>query len=293
MKKSYDELTFTDDFLFSRIMQDEEICKGVIEVLLGIQVERIEYLNAQQEKKFDMEAHGVRFDVYVKDSDRIFDIEIQTEVTDELLKRGRYYQSMIDIDSLYSGQSYRDLKESYVIFICLDDPFDLKYPVYTFKRGIVEAPPEAMFTHDDETSLVFYNTSAWAKSEKPELKMFLKYLKTNTAAEESPLVSSIDRAVRHSKRNEKWRRNFMTLAMKLEEAREKGREEGREEGLEAGLKAGLEEGLEEGAAAQRVQDTAEFAQRLVKMGLSAEQICEATGLSAEDVEKLKAATLAG
>ncbi|MCQ2613661.1 MAG: hypothetical protein MJ183_08705 [Treponemataceae bacterium] len=70
----------------------------------------------------------------------------------------------------------------------------------------------------------------------------------------------------------------MTLAMKLEEAREKGREEGRE--------AGLEEGLKAGAAAQRVQDTAEFAQRLVKMGLSAEQICEATGLSAEDVEKL-------
>ncbi len=64
----------------------------------------------------------------------------------------------------------------------------------------------------------------------------------------------------------------MTLAMKLEEAREKGREEG----------------LKAGAAAQCVQDTAEFAQRLVKMGLSAEQICEATGLSAEDVEKLKA-----
>ncbi|MCQ2613614.1 MAG: Rpn family recombination-promoting nuclease/putative transposase, partial [Treponemataceae bacterium] len=206
--KRYDELTFTDDFLFSLIMQDEEICKGVIEVLLGIRADHIEYVNSQQEKKFDVDAHGVRFDVYIKDSDRIFDIEIQTEVTGGLLKRGRYYQTMIDMDSFYAGHDYKELKESYVIFICLDDPFDLEYPVYTFKRAVVEAPPETMFRYDDETNIVFYNAGEWAKSDKPELKKFLKYLKTSSVGEESPLVSRIETAVRHSKRNEKWRRNF-------------------------------------------------------------------------------------
>ncbi len=279
MKKKYDELTFVDDFLFSLIMQDEEICKGVIEVLLGIRADHIEYVNTQQEKKFDVEAHGVRFDVYIKDSDRIFDIEIQTEVNDGLLKRGRYYQTMIDMDSFYAGRDYTELKESYVIFICLDDPFDLEYPVYTFKRGIVEAPPETVFEYDDETNIVFYNAGEWAKSEKPELRKFLRYLKTSSVAEESPLVSRIETAVRHSKRNEKWRRNFMTLAMKLDEARAEGREKGRKEGL----LEGREKGLLEGAAAQN----AEVARRLVADGVSDDLVCKYTGLSLREVEELR------
>ena len=41
--KTYDELTFADDYLFCQIMQDENICKGVIKTLLGIEVEKIEF----------------------------------------------------------------------------------------------------------------------------------------------------------------------------------------------------------------------------------------------------------
>ena len=38
--KPYDELTFTDSFMFYLAMQDEEICKGVIERLLGIKIKK-------------------------------------------------------------------------------------------------------------------------------------------------------------------------------------------------------------------------------------------------------------
>ena len=130
--KPVEELRFTDDFMFCRVMQNPELCKGVIERLLEIKVERIEYPELQKEIRPYYSAHGVRMDVYVKDSDRIFDIEMQTSVPDDLPRRMRYYQSMIDIDTLIKGSEYETLKESYVIFLCTKDPFGLGPPVYSF-----------------------------------------------------------------------------------------------------------------------------------------------------------------
>ena len=56
----------------------------------------------------------------------------------------RYYQSMIDIDSLMKGEEYENLKESYILFICKDDPFKddkenlFSLPCYTFKNTCAE-----------------------------------------------------------------------------------------------------------------------------------------------------------
>ena len=40
---------------------------------------------------------GIRIDVYVKDSGRIFNIEIQTGNYDDLILRARYYLSSSDV----------------------------------------------------------------------------------------------------------------------------------------------------------------------------------------------------
>ena len=39
-----DEITITDNFMFASVMQNEEICKGFIERMLEIKVEKIIYL---------------------------------------------------------------------------------------------------------------------------------------------------------------------------------------------------------------------------------------------------------
>ena len=61
----------------------------------------------------------------------------------------------------------------------------------------------------------------------------------------------------------------------IEYARETGREEGREEGH----KVGKEEGLKEGQS--------KIAMNLIRLGASCEIIVQATGLSEEEVSKLK------
>ena len=61
----------------------------------------------------------------------------------------------------------------------------------------------------------------------------------------------------------------------IEYAHESGREEGREEGR----KEGKEEGLKEGQS--------KIAMNLIRIGASCETIAQATGLSEEEVSKLK------
>ena len=110
--KPIEELPFTDDYMFGYVMRNEEICKGLLERLLGIKIQRLEFPTLQKTIAPHYESKGVRLDVYVQDSSRVFDIEIQNSLHDDLPTRTRYYQSMMDIDLLLKGKQYSELKES-------------------------------------------------------------------------------------------------------------------------------------------------------------------------------------
>ena len=69
----------------------------------------------------------------------------------------------------------------------------------------------------------------------------------------------------------------------IEYAHETGREEGRKEGKEEGRKEGKEEGLKEGRGEERLK----IAMNLIRVGASCEIISQATGLSEEEVSRLK------
>ncbi|HAU3197436.1 TPA: Rpn family recombination-promoting nuclease/putative transposase [Salmonella enterica subsp. diarizonae] len=68
---------------------------------------------------------------------------------------------------------------------------------------------------------------------------------------------------------------LMTIAERLEQ---KGREEGRKEGLQEGRQEGRQEG-----AAEKAQT---IARQLRNMGMTPEQIEQATGLSGAELKKL-------
>ena len=88
--KEYEELSFTDDFMF---------CKDIIS-----------------------DGKGVRLDVYLEDdANTVFDIEMQTATKKNLPKRTRYYQGMIDLNLIEKGSGYEELKRSYIIFICMQN----------------------------------------------------------------------------------------------------------------------------------------------------------------------------
>ncbi|MEG0957878.1 MAG: hypothetical protein RSD43_07290 [Anaerovoracaceae bacterium] len=73
----------------------------------------------------------------------------------------------------------------------------------------------------------------------------------------------------------------------LAEGIEKGREEGREEGREAGLKEGREEGRKDGIEEGREEEKLSIARNLLIAQADINIIAKATGLSVEEIEKLK------
>ena len=131
--KPIDELTLADNFMFCHTMKNEELCKELLEKLLHIKIDHIIYPELEKELTAYYEMKSVRLDVYVKDSDKIFDIEMQNQPTNYLPLRTRYYQSMIDVDNLLKGEEYSNLKESFIIFICQFDHLMKIFPVILLK----------------------------------------------------------------------------------------------------------------------------------------------------------------
>ena len=55
---------------------------------------------------------------------------MQAVDTNELPERSRYYLGCCDVDSLQAGGKYKDLKDTYIIFICIPDLFEKGMCIY-------------------------------------------------------------------------------------------------------------------------------------------------------------------
>ena len=72
----------------------------------------------------------------------------------------------------------------------------------------------------------------------------------------------------------------------LQQGIEKGLQQGIEKGMEKGMQQGMEKGLAKGRAEEHQKLLAAAKAMLVKRGMSVEDVCELTGLTAEEVGKL-------
>jgi predicted transposase/invertase (TIGR01784 family) len=123
-EQEYGNLSLANDFMFAKVMRNKVLCKKMLEVILNVDIEKIEYPEEQKAIDITQDAKSVRLDVYVKDAkSTIYNVEMQATDTKELPKRSRYYQDMIDLNLIEKGQPYSVLNKSYVIFICMSDVF--------------------------------------------------------------------------------------------------------------------------------------------------------------------------
>lgn len=102
--KPWKDVTLSDDYLFSQIMRDGEFCKLFLEMLMGIKIAKVSYLEAQKEENLFPQTKGIRMDVYLEGDGEIYNIEMQTAHRHNLVKRMRYYHSAMDVDSLLRGE---------------------------------------------------------------------------------------------------------------------------------------------------------------------------------------------
>lgn len=66
------------------------------------------------------------------------DVEVQGNSEGAHVRRARYHSSMVDSRMLKEGQAFRELKDSYVIFIYKHDKFRKGLPLYHVERYVGE-----------------------------------------------------------------------------------------------------------------------------------------------------------
>jgi len=232
--KTVDELTFTDDGMFQAVLREPDICAELVERLLDIRVEHVEYPELEKAIAPFYTTKGVRLDVYLKDSDKIIDVEMQSHPLEALGKRTRYYQSMVDMDSLMKGESYKRLKESYILFICKHDPFKdesgkaFGLPRYTFRNSCQENKSVNL---DDKSLKVIYNSSAYEAESDARIRDFLRFVQTNEPGQDD-FSNRLSAIVEKTKENEKFKQEYAAMNLHDRDLIDETRKEALAEGAQ-------------------------------------------------------------
>jgi predicted transposase/invertase (TIGR01784 family) len=265
--KQWQNATIQNNFVFGKTLEtNPELCRRLLELILNVKIKEIKYPEREKTINLRSDSKGIRLDVYVeeKGSNRSFDIEMQVSNSDNLAKRMRYYQELIDGDKLKPGQHYSALGESIIIFIC---PFRFKYNrhFYSFHE---RCDQELDFILESGVTKIFLSTKGTIDDVTPNIKAFLDYVDKGIIS--GDFVKELDDAVQLVKSNRKAMKEFMTYEMALIEERLEGELRGRAQGIELG----------------RTEGTESVAIKLIRRGRPLQEIQEDTGVPMQRLEQL-------
>ncbi|MBO5690989.1 MAG: Rpn family recombination-promoting nuclease/putative transposase [Spirochaetaceae bacterium] len=273
--KKWEDLDITDDFIFSRVMRNKKLCRTLLEMILKVKIGKIKFLTSHHAIQIEPNSKGIIMDVYLKDENRVINVEMQTSNQGDLARRARYYQAAADIDTTPKGSEYKDLKENYVVFICTFDPFHCGKAIYHFANYYIN--------HDfpsplgDGTSKLFLTTATESLRDLDlDLQLFYDYVRGQPA--QTAFTKELDTTISRMKQEKEERNMYLTYTTRMMESRR----DGFDEGFTAGHEDGLQQGLERGAH----QKALETAQKLIARGYPADDIADLSGLSLSQVQEL-------
>lgn len=265
--KKFKNLTIQDDFMFSKAMTANlELTKKVIELITDRKVEDVKFHKSQYAVNSFVEAKGARFDVLLEGDDVRYDIEMQVKKQNDLIERNLYYTSMLVVDSLKEGRSYKDIPHIFTIFICIFDPFNEGEEKYVIKEKVESCGKDitGKIHYECGYDKIYLNAGLIKPNHtegNKELTNFLEYIRSNIALDK--LTEEIDDFVEEAKISPEMEIEYMTLEEKL--------------------KMYKAEGIAEGKQEQAVETAKNL---LLMTNLSKTKISEITSLSEEEIEGL-------
>ena len=134
------ELTLFDDDLMSRVFDKNiKATELLLRIILGKKVRVISVTGQNEMKNHQVGGRNITLDVDAMDENgEEIDIEVQGNSEGAHVRRARYHSSMVDSRMLKEGQAFRELKDSYVIFIYKHDKFRKGLPLYHVERYVGE-----------------------------------------------------------------------------------------------------------------------------------------------------------
>ena len=136
------QFNLSDFALFLSVMKDKAAYENMLQIILDEPDLRLEEVKAEQVVLNQSGKRAIRLDAWARDvQDRQFNTEMQNDSkSDNLRKRSRFYQGLLDTPILKSGKNtkYRHLPSTIIIFITQEDIFSRDLAMYTFTEQCEE-----------------------------------------------------------------------------------------------------------------------------------------------------------
>ncbi|MCI7611687.1 MAG: Rpn family recombination-promoting nuclease/putative transposase [Selenomonadaceae bacterium] len=266
----WNKLTLRNNFMFRLVMEKQELCKKLIECILGIKIKSISYMEHEKSFEANLKSKGIRLDLFVIDEDGVaYDIEMQMDNSykEFLGRRTRYYVSTMDNNALKKGERYSQLRKSYVIFICTFDPFGRGLAKYTFNAICNE---DHSLVLDDGVTRVFINTEGDRHRISKELASLIGYISTGEVTDD--YTKDLDEEVRALRNDDGRERDYMTYMQTIMEHEDMAYSQGITQGISQGI----------------TQANKATAIKMLKANKPYEEISEFTELTLSEIRELAA-----
>ena len=287
-------IALENDHMFSSVMQKEDAAVKILQTIFPEhEIDRVEYLDGfdsmdpvkeQTVQKFiqvNPAMKSIRLDLYFKNSNKVYNIEMQRSNDEDIAHRARYYSSIIDANLIEQGTTYDKLLDSYVIFLCTTDPFKKGNYIYKFKSMCEN---EKDLCENNGRYNIYLNTKGTKGDISLDLEVLFEYINGGTSAigkkTNNELVNLIDSYVVEFNKSDTWRKGYMTLELLMQD------------NYKSGLAKGLAEGEKRGekkAQAQAKKKEAQIVKNLYSKKIPLETIAECTQLSLAEVNKILSA----
>ena len=238
-KKSLQDLTLLDRFLFAEVMEDPKTFENILSIILGEDISIKGRPQSEHESRTSPLKRQVRLDVWAEDeTDAVYNVEAQKENTKNLPHRSRFYQALIDSKLLDPGEvDFSNMKDCYSIIIAPFDLFGRGLYQYTFQMTCAETGQPL----EDGATRIFLNTHGKNSEDiSPELKELLYYME-HTTEEISCSTSRLQQIKNHVnivksseeigvKYMQEWEEKILEKRKARAEGLAEGRADGRTEG---------------------------------------------------------------
>ncbi len=260
-EQKWKSATIANNFIFYKIMRhNPDVCIELLETLLEMEIDHIE-MHGEETIETDFGSKSIRLDVYAKNDSHAFNLEMQAADTKELPERSRYYQGSIDVDCLQSGQKYKELKDSYVIFICIPDLFEKGLPRYRFENLCIEDNSVKL---NDRAYKYFFIAANCDKILNEKQKAFMELVFGREPSDK--FTERLAQLTEEAKHNTQWKKQYMDW------------ERQRTYDFESGKEAGLAEGAQ--------QQAVESARSFYANGVSIELIAKSLHMTEDHVREI-------
>ena len=202
------EMNLSDFALFLAVMKEPKAYRSTLSIVLDEMDLELLQVKVEQVVLNKSGNRAIRLDAWAIDNkNRQFNMEMQNDTAaDDVRKRAKYYQGLLDTPILKSGKNtrYKELPGTMIIFMTQEDIFGKDLAMYTFTEQCEEV--EGLHL-EDGTTKIFLNMKS--KNGRPELVSLLQYMKKTRLDNPEIMVlderiKQIDAIVTEVKQSEEW-----------------------------------------------------------------------------------------